>query len=121
MYLLADVTPSPVTSVTLSPHIVSFVITLLLPVLIALIYKAQVSATIRGVTLMVLTAVNVLITNAVVDTGQAIISRETFTQWILQLAIAIAMYLGVYRLPGVDVNNKVAPKVGFAPGVAKAA
>ena len=112
--MLAEVAADPVNLVTLSPHWVSFIITLLLPLAVALVTKVNAPPRVKAVVLLVLTALNVLITNAVIDTGQAVFSRETLVQWLMSTLIAVFMYLGVYQ-PIAQINARLAPNAGIGP------
>ena len=116
--LLAEVDPAPVKEVVLSPHWVSFILTLLLPVLVALVTKASVSDRVRAVLLMILVAVNVLITNAITDTGTAVFSKEMFLEWLINLAVAVFAYLGFWK-PVTQVNARAMPEVGIGPPAPK--
>jgi len=98
--------------VVLAPTFVTFLITLALPVLVALATKAVASDRLRAVILLVLTAVNTLIGEAIVDDGSAVFSKDTFLKWVMATAIAVVTYLGFWK-PIVDVNSKAAPEVGL--------
>jgi hypothetical protein len=99
--------------VVLAPTFVTFIISLLLPFLVALVTKAVASDRLRAVVLLVLTAVNTLVGEAIVDDGSAIISKDTFLKWALQTAIAVVAYLGFWK-PVVNVNAKAAPNAGLS-------
>jgi hypothetical protein len=98
--------------VVLAPTFVTFLVTLALPLLVALVTKAVASDRLRAVILLVLTAVNTLIGEAIIDDGSAIISKDTFLKWVMATLIAVATYLGFWK-PIVNVNAKVAPNVGL--------
>jgi hypothetical protein len=98
--------------VVLAPTFVTFLVTLALPLLVALVTKAVASDRLRAVILLVLTAVNTLIGEAIVDDGSAIISKDTFLKWVMATLIAVATYLGFWK-PIVNVNAKAAPNVGL--------
>jgi hypothetical protein len=99
--------------VVLAPTFVTFLITLALPFLVALVTKAVASDRLRAVILLVLTAANTLIGEAIVDDGSAIFSKDTFLKWMLQTAIAVFAYLGFWK-PVTQVNQRVAPNVGLS-------
>lgn len=92
-------------TVTASPYVTQFIITLLLPVLVALATKASADERVKAVVLLLLTAITQLVTSAVTDTGTAVISSDTFMSWILSTLIAVAMYVGVYK-PAIKLNEK---------------
>ena len=98
--------------VVLAPTFVTFLVTLLLPVLVALVTKAVASDRLRAVILLVLTAITTLIGEAIVDDGSAIISKDTFMKWVMATLIAVASYLGFWK-PVANINAKAAPAVGL--------
>lgn len=98
--------------VVLAPTFVTFLVSLLLPVVVALVTKWNASDRLRAVVLLVLTAVNTLIGEAIVDDGSAIFSKDTFLKWALQTAVAVVTYLGFWK-PITNVNNNVAPNTGL--------
>lgn len=97
--------------VVLAPTFVTFLITLALPFLVALVTKWNASDRLKAALLLVLTAVNTLVGQAIVDNGSAVISKQTFLNWMLATAVAVASYLGFWK-PVVHVNSKAAPNFG---------
>ena len=99
-------------AVVLSTAAVSFILTLAIPVVTALVTKATAPDRVKAVVTIVLAAVVVLITRATDDTGQAVLSGAVFLSWLQTTAIAVASYLGFYK-PVVNVNDRMLPSLGL--------
>lgn len=99
-------------AVVLSTAAVSFILTLAVPVVTALVTKAEAPDRVKAVVTIILAAVVVLITQAVDDSGAAVLSGATFLAWLQTTAIAVASYLGFYK-PVLDVNSRLLPGVGI--------
>lgn len=103
-------------SIRLSPLLVSFVIAALIPILTGVLTKATWSSGTKGLLTLVLTAVQTLIVQNVTADGGAFFSQEVLLAFMLSFVISIASYYGVYKpakltsTPVVDpVTNRVEP------------
>ena len=97
---------------TIAADWTDLILKLLIPVAVALITKSTASARTKAVTSIVFAAVVALLTANRVDTGDAVLSFSTVQAWALNTAIAVAMYLGVYK-PVVDINARAFPRFGL--------
>lgn len=107
-----------IAQVSLNATVVSFVVAAVIPVLVGIVTKARTSSGVKGLLTLVLNAANALIVNAAVADGKAVISKETFVNWLLALAISIATYKGLYKPAGVTSTpnqNGVALLNGTTP------
>ena len=98
-------------TVTIAANWVALLLTLLIPVAVAIITKAALPAKFKTVVTMVLAAAVVLIRRSQVDGGAAIISTQVAYDWAVTTAIAVASYLGFWA--HLDVNGKAAPGFGL--------
>lgn len=98
-------------SITLDATLVTFIVSLFIPLAVGLITKSTASTTIKQIVLIVLNAINALVTTAVVGDGSAIITKEAATLFVLSLGISIASYLGIYKPQ--DANEKLASTKGL--------
>lgn len=99
-------------AVTLSTAAVSFILTLAIPVITALVTKADAPDRVKAVVTILLAAVVTLITRSVDDTGQAVLSGPTFYAWLQTTAVAVASYLGFYK-PVTQINDRMLPRLGL--------
>ena len=98
--------------ITISSNIVALVVTLLIPLAVALVTKSAASAAVKSISTMVLTAAVVLIRRSQVDGGASIISAQVAFDWTITTAIAIASYVGLWK-PLANPNAKLAPTLGI--------
>lgn len=81
---------------------VSLVISLGIPILVGLLTKSSLGGGAKGLIMVILVAVDALVTQSVVPGGAAVISKETFVLWAQSLAVSVAMYKGLYKPLGVS-------------------
>lgn len=96
----------------LSASVVSFVLTLAIPVVTAIVTKAQADARIKAVVTLVLAAIVTLISGAVDNTGQAVLSGPVLWDWLITTAVAVAAYVGIYKPIG-QINDRLLPSFGL--------
>lgn len=96
----------------LSPYVVNSLLGLVIPVLVALIVKAQASAKLKAAVNIVLAAVAALITAGLTENGSAVVSQDTFQNWVITTAVSVVTYLGFWK-PVTAVNSHVAPSSGI--------
>jgi hypothetical protein len=103
------------------PGLLSFVATVVLPLLVALVTRESWNSTVKGLLLLVLAAGNVVVTTEL-TTGH--FSADSLTQVGMNFAIAVAFYFGLLKntnlrvaLAGITLAGVVAagPKVQDAP------
>lgn len=90
---------------------VSFLLSLVIPVLTGLITKATAVPAVKQVTTIVLGGVASLIATNTMQDGTAVISKETGLLWAMNIGIAITTYLGYYK-PN-NANAKLSPNRGI--------
>jgi hypothetical protein len=97
-----------------SPQVVAFLTTLLIPVAVALVSKSGLSDRWRAVLTLILAAVHTLVVDAIDPSGAAVISGATFQQWMLTTAIAVFAYVGLLKpLTNGTLNDRILPNIGF--------
>jgi len=96
---------------TLSPLTVTLVVSLIIPIIVGLLTKAQASAWLKGLVNIFTAGVAALITANLDANGAAVLTQQTLTSWILATAVSTATYLGIYQ--AVDLNQKTAPTKGI--------
>lgn len=112
--LLADAVPTHVQTLRFNANVVSFVLTLLIPVVVAFITKAALPSRWKAVITLVLSAAVSLITMNRLADGTAVFSLQTLYEWSLTTAIAVVSYLGLWQPVG-QVSERLAPKAGIGP------
>lgn len=105
--------------VVIAPSVVGIIISAVIPILVGLITKATLSSGAKAVFMLILNAVNALVTTAVTTDGSAIITRQAFANFVIGVVISVAAYYGVYKPNNVtsDAGGKLAPTVGIGPSV----
>jgi chromate transport protein ChrA len=101
--------------VLISAPVVRVIQGVILPVLLAVLYKAGGSPWVKGLITIIASALTALITNAVLDTGTAVFSQQYILDWFMTWAPTVLMYVGVYSK--IDINAKLGP--GIVPPVPK--
>lgn len=96
--ILAD---ESIAQVSLNVTVVTFLVSVAIPILVGIVTKASTSSGVKGVLTLVLNAANALIVQATVADGTAVFSKETFVNWFMALVVSIALYKGVYKPAGV--------------------
>jgi hypothetical protein len=96
---------------TIDAFWVTALVSVIIPVLVGLLTKATAATWIQDVTNMVLTGIVALVATATQIDGVAVISWVTFREWVVALAISIAMYLKVWK--PVDINQRTLPAIGL--------
>lgn len=99
--------------ITIAQSWVSLLLTLLIPVAVAIVTKSHLDSRYKAVITMILAAVVVLVHRSTVDNGDAIISTKVAFDWVVTTAVAVASYLGWWQQ--VNINAKAAPNVGIGP------
>jgi hypothetical protein len=84
-------------SVHLSALTISLVISMIIPILVGLATKANLSSGVKGLMTLVLNAIQTLIVVNTQSDGTALISKQTFIVFLMSLVVSIAMYAGVYK------------------------
>lgn len=93
---------------------VPVIVGLLLPVITALLVKAGASNTVRVAVGMVLAGVTAVLTQAIVDGGDAVITWETLRLFLLTYGVQVLTYLGFWQPVSKDtLNARVAPSFGL--------
>jgi len=113
--ILANAVPTHVQTLRFSANVVTLVLTLLIPVAVAVVTKASLPPRWKAVLTMVLTAIVSLITMNKLDNGAAVMSMQTAYQWAVSTVIAVVSYLGFWQ-PVTQVNDRAAPHIGFGNG-----
>jgi hypothetical protein len=90
-----------------SAVIVGFII----PLLVGLLTKSTASVQVKVTVNIVLSAIVALITNSLTDNGVAIISFQMLSNALLQVAISITTYLGIYK--PLNASDKLLPGKGI--------
>lgn len=101
-------------SVKLSPLVVSFTISLFIPLITGLLSKATWSSGTKGLITLVLTMGQTLIVQNTMVDGSAFFTQETLLAFALSLAIAVGSYAGVYKplqITSSPVTNSVGQRV----------
>lgn len=99
---------------TLKPDLLTLLLTLLIPVAVAIVTKASLPSKWKAVLTIILAALVTLLQQARGPEGTAVLSAVVMFQWAITTAIAIAAYLGFYK-PVVNINQTVVPEVGVGP------
>jgi len=98
----------------LSPQLVAFLTTLLIPVIVAAVSKSGLADRWRAVITLVLAAAHTLIVDAIDPSGAAILSGAMFQQWMLATAIAVFSYVGLWKpFTNGALNDRILPTIGF--------
>jgi len=100
---------------TISPDLVTLILTLIAPVVVAVTTKAHASPRLKAAVLLVLTAAITWLGKIRADDGSITITTQLATDWAMTTAVALASYLGFWK-PVADINEQtiVAPKVGIS-------
>lgn len=101
--------------VVIASNWVALLLTLLIPVAVATVTKANLDSKWKSLITLILSAVVVLVRRSQIEGGAAIISSQVAFDWAITTAVAIASYVGFWK-PVTDVNNNVAPNTGVGPG-----
>lgn len=108
MSLLATET---LAEIQLSALTVTFIVSVFIPIITAVVTKLDTSATVKGVVTLILNLVNASVVGAVVADGSAVFSEETLIAALIGMTISVASYLGFYK--PVDINAKALPEKGI--------
>lgn len=92
---------------------VSLLLTLLIPIAVAIITKVHLAPKYKAVLTMILSALVVLIHRSQIDNGSAIITTAVAYDVVVTTAVAIASYLGFWQQ--LNINQVAAPNVGIGP------
>lgn len=84
-------------SIRLSASLVAALVGTVLPLINGFLTKLSTSSAIKGVLAIVLSAVNALITTAVLADGTAVISQQTALVALLSLVVSVATYVNLWR------------------------
>lgn len=84
----------------LDPTTVSLVLGVALPLLVGVITKSHASGRVKSVILALLSAISGGISQAVTDTGSALLSQQTLVTIALSWVVAVATYYGLYKPTG---------------------
>jgi len=98
-------------SLELSATMVTLLISLIIPVIVGLVTKADLPSQWKGLASLVLNLVSAGIVNATVSDGTAVWSTETLTVALIAAAISVTTYLGIYK--PIDLNARLAPDKGL--------
>jgi len=98
----------------IEPLAVTFILSLVLPLVIGLVTKYSASAQVKQIVLLIATGAATLLNANLTDSGYAVLSWNTVALWGISLVATIATYLGIYKPH--EVNQKLAPEVGFGGG-----
>jgi hypothetical protein len=90
---------------------VTFIISLVLPIIVGVVTKASASVQLKQVVLIITTGVATLINTNLTDTGDAVLSWNTVAYWGIALIATIASYLGLYK--PYDANDHLVPGAGL--------
>lgn len=99
--------------ITIQPDALTLILTLVAPVVVALVTKSHASARLKSAVLLVLTAAVTLLEGARTANGSAVLSTAMATQWAMNTAVSLASYLGLWK-PVLGINDVAAPKVGIS-------
>lgn len=103
---------APVGAFELDAFTVVLITSALIPFVVGLVTKANASATVKQLVLLVVSAVSGVIQTSTQADGTAWISFTTLQYTALSLFIAIVSYLGLYKPH--DANARLLPNVGIA-------
>lgn len=102
-------------SLELSATTVAFVVATLIPIAVGLLSRLE--SRYKGPLMILLNAVNALVTNAVLEDGTAVVSQSMLTTFVTGLIGSLAMYYGVWKPLGVTSSAVQVP--GSSPGETK--
>lgn len=104
-------------SVQLTPLVVSFTISLFIPLITGFLSKAAWSSGTKGLITLVLTMVQSLIVQNTMVDGSAFFTQQTLLAFALSLAIAVGTYAGVYKPLHITSSPIINPHTrGVEPG-----
>jgi hypothetical protein len=86
-------------SLELSATTVAFIIATMIPIAVGFLTKLE--SKYKGPLMIVLNAVNAVLTNALLEDGTAVISQAMLTTFVTGLIGSLAMYYGVWKPLGV--------------------
>lgn len=109
-----DETLATATGLTLSAVGVSLLISVIIPIVTGIVTKSGLSGTWKGIITLFLSAVTAVVTVGTLGDGSAFISWDALILALMNFAIAVATYLGIYKQGGLtnSVNGPAAPKLG---------
>lgn len=111
--MLFDIDPGETPrALVLHANAVALILTLLIPVAVALITKRVAATWIKQVATIVLSGAVTLLTNSQLPDGTAVLGLQTMFDWTVTTAIAVVSYLGFWSST-VQVNERAAPGVGI--------
>lgn len=84
-------------SLRLSASLVAALVGTVLPLINGFLTKLSTHPAVKGVLAIVLSAVNALVTTAVLADGTAVISQQTAIAALLSLVVSVAMYLNLWK------------------------
>lgn len=105
-----------VSEIQISALSVQLLIGLFIPMVVGLATKYGTSSGFKAVLMLVLNAVQTLIVQTTMADGTAIVSKETFIQWLMALMVSIGMYAGVYKpldITSSTPTGKLSPNKGI--------
>lgn len=94
-------------------NVVTFILTLLIPVATALLTRSTAVSWKKAVTTIVLGGAVTLLTVNQLPDGTALLTLQTMFDWLMTTAIAVVTYLGLWK-PVLAVNQRIAPDFGIA-------
>ena len=119
MFLAQTDLPGPeIDVIVVYAPIVTIIVGVLIPIINGLITRWTLSSFWKGMITLGLNAISTLITSAVVDTGDAVLSRPTLYTWLLGTAVSFASYSRIYKPLNVTSSTptgRLAPHTGIGP------
>lgn len=102
-------------TIHLSAFIVTLVVAYLIPLVTAFITKVSASTTLKQFVTLVLSAASGFITNATMQDGTAVFTKQALLFAVLSFATANVAYLGTWKPH--DINAKTAPRAGLGSSI----
>lgn len=99
------------TNITLSAFLVTLVVSYVIPLVTALITKVSASATLKQFVSGLLAAITGFLTNATMQDGSAVFSKESLLFAAMSFMTANIAYVGTYRPH--DIGAKIVPLKGL--------
>ena len=97
--------------IRLDPMLVTFGVSVLLPLLVGIVTKAHTSTTLKQVVNIAASIATGLIVTATQADGVAVISKEAAFYAFVAFAVQTATYLGIYKPQ--NANAALAPNLGI--------
>lgn len=97
--------------IRLDPMLVTFVVSVLLPIVVGFVTKANASTALKQIVSIAASIGTGLVVTATQVDGVAVISKQAAFYAFVAFATQTATYLGIYKPQ--NANAKIAPKVGI--------